>query len=92
MTGHGIWPHIPSICGHMTVHVMLSGFQMLSLRLTGVGGCAVGALSGRVVTNRSITLRDTLDTGEDIETRSIAKDQNSLLHNLSAFIAFGFGF
>jgi hypothetical protein len=33
-----------------------------------------------------------LDTGEDIETRSIAKDQNSLLHNLSAFIAFGFGF
>ena len=61
-------------------------------RVIGVGGSAVGALSGRVVTNRSITLRDTLDTGEDIETRSIAKDQNSLLHNLSAFIAFGFGF
>ena len=36
-------------------------------------------------------LRDTVDTGEDTETRFIiAKDQNSLLHNLSAFIAFGF--
>ncbi len=28
MTGHGIWGHIPSICGYMTVYVMLSGFQM----------------------------------------------------------------
>jgi hypothetical protein len=28
MTGHGKWGHIPSICGHMTVYVMLSGFQM----------------------------------------------------------------
>ena len=50
-------------------------------RAIGVGGCAVGALSGRIVTNLSITLRDTLDAGEDTGTRSIAKDQNSLLHN-----------
>ncbi len=39
------------------------------------GRVRVGVLSGRVVTNHSITLRDTLDTGEDIETRSIAKDK-----------------
>ncbi len=28
MTGHGIWGHIPSICGHMTVYVRVAGFQM----------------------------------------------------------------
>ncbi len=29
MTGHGIWGHIPSICGHMTVYVRVTGFQMM---------------------------------------------------------------
>jgi hypothetical protein len=28
MAGHGIWGHIPSICGYTTVYVRLSGFQM----------------------------------------------------------------
>ncbi len=32
MTGHGIWGYIPSICGHMTVYVMLSGFQIIDSR------------------------------------------------------------
>ncbi len=33
MTGHGIWRYIPSICGHMTVYVRLSGFQMCRMIL-----------------------------------------------------------